>query len=99
MIFNGCVKYVFNTDKYWSCVARHVSTTLGHFTGTCKMAPRIHGGVVDPRLKVYGIEGLRVVDASIMPEIIAGHTCAPTYMIGEKAADMIKEDWSVFTIK
>lgn len=54
--------------------------------------------VVNPRLQVYGIQHLRVVDSSIMPDIVAGHTNAATYMIGEKASDMIKEDWinSVF---
>lgn len=93
--FPGCGHLVFASDAYWACVARHVSTTLGHFVGTCRMAPRARGGVVDARLRVHGVDGLRVVDASVMPEVIAGHTCAPAYMIGEKAADMIKQDWGV----
>ena len=56
------------------------------------MAPLDKNGVVDARLRVHGIEGLRVVDASVFPTIVAGHTAAPTIAVGEKAADMIKED-------
>lgn len=91
--FPGCTDLPFNSDDYWACVAREISTTLGHFVGTCKMAPRNAGGVVNEQLKVYGINKLRVIDASIMPLLISGHTNAPTYMIGEKASDMIKEEW------
>lgn len=49
--------------------------------------------VVDPELKVHGIKGLRVVDGSIMPNVVAGHTNAVIMMIGEKASDMIKKQW------
>ncbi|KAL0131171.1 hypothetical protein PUN28_002615 [Cardiocondyla obscurior] len=91
--FPGCKHVIFKSDAYWACIARHVSTTLGHFAGTCKMSTRKNSGVVDHRLRIHGIDGLRVVDASVMPTIIAGHTNAPAYMIAEKASDMIKEDW------
>ncbi|OXU31324.1 hypothetical protein TSAR_002525 [Trichomalopsis sarcophagae] len=58
-----------------------------------KLAPESDGGVVDARLRVHGIGGLRVIDASIMPNVTRGNTHAPAVMIGEKGSDMIKEDW------
>lgn len=90
----GCTKHAFNSDDYWECYTRHLTFTIYHHCGTAKMGPPTDKrAVVDPRLKVYGVKRLRVADASVMPEIIAGHTNAPSIMIGEKAADMIKEDW------
>ncbi len=69
--------------------ARQNSVSIYHPTGTCKMGTG-DTAVVDPRLKVHGIEGLRVADCSIMPEIVSGNTNAPAIMIGEKASDLIR---------
>ncbi|WP_425093542.1 GMC family oxidoreductase [Tropicimonas sp. S265A] len=71
--------------------ARNNSTTIYHPTGTCKMGSG-KDAVVDARLRVHGIGGLRIADCSIMPEIVSGNTNAPAIMIGEKASDMILED-------
>jgi choline dehydrogenase len=70
---------------------RSQSSTLWHPAGTCKMG-RDAMAVVDPRLRVRGVDGLRVADASVMPTVTSGNTVAGCFMIGEKCADMILED-------
>lgn len=94
--FPNCARHGFNSDEYWFCAMKTITVTIHHHCGTAKMGPRHDpGAVVDPRLRVYGIKGLRVVDASVMPFVPAAHINAPTMMIAEKAADMIKEDWGI----
>ena len=71
---------------------REYMSAFFHPVSTCRMGPRGRNSVVDSRLHVHGIAGLRVADASIMPKIVAGNTEAACIMIGEKGASMIVED-------
>jgi choline dehydrogenase len=72
------------SDAVLEDFARHYALTVYHLTSTCRI-----GSVVDPQLRVAGVERLRVADASVMPNVISGNTNAPTIMIGEKAAEML----------
>lgn len=89
-----CDDFEYQSEAYLECYIGQLSTTVYHPVGTAKMGPTGDAeAVVDSRLRVQGIQNLRVIDASIMPLIVSSNTNAPTIMIGEKGADFIKEDW------
>lgn len=79
-------------DEYWICYFRTITSTMYHPSGTCKMGASSDAtAVVDPQLSVRGLKGLRVVDASVMPETVSANLQASVVMIAEKGADLIKE--------
>ena len=81
------------TDEALARAAGDIGTTIFHPVGTCRMGrPGDPAAVVDPRLRVIGLEGLRVIDASVMPTITSGNTNSPTVMIAERGAEMLRAD-------
>lgn len=94
---NNCTLGSNNGNFPWSYLIPLLSTSAGHPAGTTRMGmcPDCHLAVVDTKLKVHGIKGLRVADASIMPEIISGDTYAANIMIAQRAADFILQDVQV----
>jgi len=80
-----------DSDEALAVAAGDIGTTIFHPVGTCRMGGD-ERAVVDARLRVHGLRGLRIADASVMPTITSGNTNSPTLMIAEKAADMMKED-------
>ncbi|KAI1279522.1 Glucose dehydrogenase -like protein [Halotydeus destructor] len=87
----GCEKLAAPSREYLGCLAKSTMQTIYHYSGTCKMgSPSDKMAVVDPQLRVIGVKGLRVADASVMPTVVSGNTQATVYMIAERGADMIK---------
>lgn len=84
----------YGSNEYWECYIRQLATSLHHPVGTAKMGPATDPfAVVDARLNVHGLKGIRVIDSSIMPKIVSGNTAAASVMIAEKGSDFIREDW------
>lgn len=94
--YGDCNKnHKFDSDEYWECAVRHSTGPENHQAGSCKMGPSSDRlAVVNPKLQVYGIDGLRVMDASVMPAVVSGNTHATVVMIAERGVDFIKERWS-----
>ncbi|XP_065364686.1 glucose dehydrogenase [FAD, quinone]-like [Calliphora vicina] len=89
-----CDQFLHDSNDYWLCYIKYFYVSAWHAVGTCRMGPATDpSAVVDARLRVHGIRGLRVIDASIMPNITSGNTNGPTIMIAERAAQLIKDDW------
>lgn len=87
-----CKNLIFDTDDYWKCMIRHYARESNHQCSTCRMgAVNDPTSVVDPFLRVKGVNNLRVADASVMRNVPSANTNAASMMIGEKASDMIKE--------
>lgn len=91
-----CMKLPFRSEAFWRCVVRHGTVDGRHRVGTCRMGAVDDplGAVVDAELRVHGVDGLRVMDASVMPASLSGNTEATTMMIAEKGVEMLRRSWA-----
>uniref|UniRef100_A0AAG5CRQ7 Glucose-methanol-choline oxidoreductase N-terminal domain-containing protein n=1 Tax=Anopheles atroparvus TaxID=41427 RepID=A0AAG5CRQ7_ANOAO len=90
----NCDQWELREDDYWRCAIRTLSSTAYQQMGSCRMGPPGDPlAVVDPDLRVHGLQGLRVADVSVVPTTISAQSAAIDYMIGERAADIIKGQW------
>lgn len=85
-----CKHLKYLSKAYWYCALRELSVNLYHPVGSCPM-----GTVVDSKLKVFGIDNLRIADASVIPFALAGHPNAPTVMVGEQLGDLVKSSYNI----
>lgn len=85
--------YTNDTDmtKFYTRFSKHMSLSNPHIN--VFFVKFLEGAVVDPRLKVIGVDGVRVIDASVFPTVPSGNINAPIVMVAEKGSDMVKEDW------
>jgi len=91
----ACIAHQFRSDDYWKCVLQQDSLNWLHMAGTCSLGPANGDtSVVDPKFRVHGVAGLRVVDGSVMPEVTNANTNAPILMLAEKAAEDVLTFWS-----
>lgn len=90
-----CMSFYYGSDEHLTCYITHMSANAYHSSGTAKMGPTSDpNSVVGNTLKVHGVSGLRIGDASVMPNIVSGNTAAATIMIAEMLSDFVKEEYS-----
>lgn len=89
-----CLKYDSQSREYWHCAISYMAIPTYHSMGTTNMGVNPKTSVVDPKLKIHGLRGLRVADCGVIPDSISGHTNGPAFMIGEKLSFMIQEEYA-----
>nr|CAD7198445.1 unnamed protein product [Timema douglasi] len=92
----GCQHLPHGSRNYWECALRHLTNPENHQVGTCAMGRSEMDSVLDSRLRVHGLKGLRVIDASAIPMVPSGNINAPIIMLAERGADFIKQEHDAF---